>query len=38
MDGQNFAQFALLSRGAILRQLCTQHGLRYLGVNIYKIS
>jgi hypothetical protein len=32
--GPNFAQFALLSRGVVTRQLWTQHRLRCLGVKI----
>ena len=32
--GPNFAQSTLLSRGAILRQLWTEHGLECLGVKL----
>jgi hypothetical protein len=32
IKGPKFAQFALLSRGVVLRQLWTQHGLMCLGV------
>jgi hypothetical protein len=31
-EGPNFAQFALLSKGVVLRQLWTQRGLMYLGL------
>ena len=37
-EGFDFAQFALLSRGVVLRQLWTQCGLACLGVKIDVIA